>query len=104
MRMCLLNNYVGEIDDLPGCSQIAVSHSVFALKKGAGQGRQANEQRLNIMAELGYDYTLCTSNLTNGPQRTILESNGWTLLASFTSSKTGNLVGVWGRHVPLHSS
>ena len=89
----------GEIDSLPGCSQIGVSHSVFCPPehRTKGAGTEANRRRLTLMkADYGYDYALCTVDLSNHAQLRILAANGWTQLDSFLSSKTGHKVGIFG--------
>jgi hypothetical protein len=88
---------IGEIDNLPGCSQVAVFHSVFVPPKerGVGNGRIAHAERLVEAEHLGYDLCICTAQLSNTAQIRILESYNWTKIKEFTSTKTGNLVGVF---------
>jgi predicted GNAT family acetyltransferase len=88
---------IGEIDNLPGCSQVAVFHSVFVPsgQRGKGLGRVAHAERLVEAENLGYDICLCTAQLSNTAQVRILEENKWELVKSFTSTKTGNLVGIF---------
>lgn len=95
-----LNHVVGEIDSLPGCTQVGVSHSVFLpeAKRGLGLGDHANKMRLDLMRdELGYDYALCTVDVKNTAQLSVLNKNGWVRLSSFSSSKTGNTVAIYGK-------
>lgn len=99
MRMCLGGVY-GEIDTLPGCTQVAVSHGVFVPlgKRGKGLGRAAQAERLSVIKEgLGYDFAVCTVDLKNAAQKTILTDAGWEFLKSFRSSKTGHEVALFGR-------
>lgn len=88
---------IGEIDNLPGCSQIAVFHSVFVLPglRGKGLGKQAHAERLVEAENLGYDVAMCTAQLSNEPQIRILEENKWERVHVFTSKKTGNAVGIF---------
>lgn len=90
---------IGEIDNLPGCSQVAVLHSVFTRCRGIGLGKAAHKERLADVDILGYDATICTADSTNQPQLKILEANGWNKLAEFRSTKTGHLVGIWYKHI-----
>jgi RimJ/RimL family protein N-acetyltransferase len=91
---------IGEIDSLPGCSQVAVFHSVFNPgEKAKGVGRLAHDARLQEAHHLGYDVAMCTVNMENIPQLRILEKAGWTNVTSFKSSKTGHTVGVFFRDV-----
>lgn len=90
----------GEIDNLPGCSQIGVSHSVFVPPelRNKGRGKEANKRRLTSMkVDYGYDYALCTADMNNAPQIKILAANNWNFLGSFKSSKTGHFVGIYGK-------
>lgn len=101
MRMCLEGVY-GEIDTLPGCTQVAISHGVFVPlgKRGKGSGKAAQAARLSVLKDgLGYDYAICTVDLKNAAQKHILEEAGWRYLSSFTSSKTGHQVAVFGRNL-----
>ncbi len=88
---------LSNIDDLPGCSQIGVFHSVFVPlgQRSNGLGAKGHQERLAEAERLGYDTVLCTAQLSNTAQISILEANHWTHVHSFTSSKTGNLVGVF---------
>lgn len=90
---------VSEIDNLPGCSQIAVFHSTFLPPdaRGKGLGGDAHYDRIAEARLLGYDAAVCTCMMTNRPQVQILEKAGWKVVHQFTSDKTGNLVGLWVR-------
>ena len=91
----------GEIDSLPGCSQIAVSHAVFLpeAQRNKGLGRAAHEQRLLWMTLQGYDVALCTIDSKNLTQRNILLTSGWRNVWSFVSQKTGHQVLVYMRNL-----
>lgn len=99
MRMNI-DGVIGEIDSLPGCSQIAVSHSVFnAGERGQGIGKFANKKRKDIaFNQLGYDLMLCTVNVGNYAQLQVLRANGWYRLHIFKSRKTGHDVELWACH------
>jgi predicted GNAT family acetyltransferase len=88
---------IGEIDNLPGCSQIAVFHSVFVPPnmRGHGLGRIAHAERLVEAEHLGYDVTMCTTDSSNEAQTKILKENNWSLVHTFKSSKTGHTVNLW---------
>ena len=91
---------VGEIDNLPGCSQIAVFHSVFTRKdvvKGKGMGKYAHFQRIQEARLLGYDSAICTVDASNSVQLAILAKNGWKEVHEFLSSKTGHTVKLFVR-------
>lgn len=88
---------ISEIDNLPGCSQVAVFHSVFVpigLRK-SGLGGKAHKARLDEARKLGYQMAVCTVSESNGPQKSILEDNEWKRVYVFASEKTGHLVGLW---------
>lgn len=90
---------IEEIDNLPGCSQIAVSHGVFVPKehRGTGKGGDAHTERLATMSDLGYDYALCTVDAANTAQIKILKKNNWKKLDKFVSSKTGHKIALYGK-------
>lgn len=90
-----------ELDSLPGCSQIVVSHAAFVPKekRGEGLGDIVHKRRLNQMAALGYDAALCSCTSSNEAQKKILLKNGWTNVWSFDSSKTGNTVLIWMKNL-----
>ena len=92
-----IDGVIGELDSLPGCSQIAVSHAVFVppANRGTGLGSLAHKKRLLLCKELGYDVVMCTANMENTPQISILNKNRWVKLQEFRSSKTGNIVGIF---------
>lgn len=93
-----LNGVIGEIDSLPGCTQIGVSHSVFLPKefRGKGLGIQAGIARCKLaFEELGYDGLLCTVDSANEAQRSVLRHVGWGHLTTFNSRKTGHTVELW---------
>lgn len=74
-----IDGVYGEIDSLPGCTQVAVSHAVFLPPKerGKGKGTAAHGKRLKMLKEdLGYDYTLCTVDSQNQHQREIMQTHG----------------------------
>lgn len=92
---------VGELDSLPGCTQVAVSHSVFVPPsiRGQGKGKAANERRCQDAYALGYDYIMCTSDAANVAQNHILVENGWKSIDRFVSRKTGHTVLLWGKQL-----
>lgn len=100
MRMNL-GGVIGELDTLPGCTQIVVSNSVFVPQelRGQGRGTQANKNRMKIAHELGYDMMICTVSEDNENQRKVLTKNGWSKYTEFKSRKTGHTVELWGIHL-----
>lgn len=89
---------VCEIDTLPGCSQVAVSHSVFCPQalRGKGVGKFAHGDRMyQLREEMQYDAVVCTVNTQNTAQVHILESNGWLKACEFLSRKTGHRVAIY---------
>jgi L-amino acid N-acyltransferase YncA len=96
------NDYgvVGEIDSLPGCSQVAVFHSVFnPTERQKGRGKIAHQARLDKARYLGYNLAVCTVDLNNVAQLKILESFGWKQAEIFCSSKTGHRVGLFTKEI-----
>jgi GNAT superfamily N-acetyltransferase len=92
-----------EIDNLPGCSQVAVSNQAFVKVgfRGKGVGTKLHQERLKVIEDLGYDYALCTVDLSNTAQISILTKAEWLQIDSFVSSKTGHRVGIFGKHFDL---
>lgn len=95
-----------EISDLPGCDQIAVSHSAFILPelRHKGYGSYNHLARLHRMHDMHYDLALCTTRADNLPQIRILAKNGWKRLYSFNSKKTGSHVILWVRDLSSYKS
>lgn len=87
------------LDALPGCNQVCVSHGAFMFKGTRGQGHGTQEQKyaLNMMKDLHYDYALCTVRATNVAQRAIMEKNGWSTLDQFKSSYSDEYIILYGR-------
>lgn len=94
-----LDGVCGEISTLPGNSNVAVSHAVFvpASMRGKGLGTKAQEKRLELMKNLGYDYVLCTVRQDNSAQIHVLLKFGWRELSSFASSRSEGLILIFGR-------
>lgn len=90
-----------ELHSMPGCPQVCISCRAFIYKerRECGLGTDANTNRLQQMADLGYDYALATVDATNTAQIRIMEHNGWTNLASFDSSSTGHPIILYGRRI-----
>jgi RimJ/RimL family protein N-acetyltransferase len=98
-----LSNQFGfsELDPLPGCSQVVVSHNsvIYKEHRGLGHGTRANKFRIEKAKFLGYDYILCTVDGSNEAQLRILKNNGWKKLDSFDSRKTGHNVIIFGKRL-----
>lgn len=90
-----------EFDNLPGCSQVVVSHSMFLNPEERGKklSEHLAMKRVFHARDLGYDYMLCTVCTTNKAQLKVIERNGWERLTSFKSSKTEHEVLIYGRKV-----
>lgn len=92
-----------EVDSLPGCTQMAVSHSLFTPDKyrGKGLGKRGMLARLKQIEGLGYDCVMCTTSMSNKAQTFILMWTGWIIVHRFTSTKTGNVVSVWVKNINI---
>lgn len=85
--------YSGEVTPLPGCADIAVSHAVYCHNgSGGGGGREAMQQRLLQLKELGYSAVMCTVNAENARQLHILEKEGWTIGLDIHNKRTKNRI------------
>lgn len=92
---------VYETESLPGCNQIMVSFSVFTLPEHRGKGMGINHmmERLRHYKKLEYDVVICTVNVDNSVQRRILKQTGWEPAFVFNSTRTGNMIHLWYRHL-----
>jgi RimJ/RimL family protein N-acetyltransferase len=92
---------IGEIDDLQGCSQIAVFHSAFVLPEHRNKqlGLDAHLSRIEEASAHGYNCAICTVDAKNAAQVAILEKAGWHKVWDFDSSKTGHVVEVYMREI-----
>lgn len=106
------NGVISRIDELIGCSQVAVFNSSFVFNKnnkGKGHGTSAHEERIIEAIRLGYDAAICTVVSTNTAEIAILKKFGWRKVAEFHSSKTDNDVQLWFidlkslNHVPAYN-
>jgi len=88
-----------ELDSLPGCAQICVSHNafVFPVMRGQKKAEDWHKRRLAEIKRLGYDRVICTVRINNLAQIKILERNGWSKMHEFTSSYSGNVVQLYIR-------
>jgi hypothetical protein len=95
------NGVIGEIDNLPGCSQVAVFHSVYSPpdRRQVGFGGAAHKLRIEQARFLGYDAAVCTIDMKNEAQLAILEKNQWDNVLTFKSKKTVNMVGIFVREI-----
>lgn len=89
---------ISRIDELSGCSQVAVFNSSFVLEvdqRRKGLGTTAHGERIKEALKLGYDAALCTVIDSNKAEIAILKKFKWVKLAEFHSSKTNNNVQIW---------
>ena len=87
-----------EIDSLPSQPQVAHCHGFFVYHelRGMGHAHTLKQHQWKTLRDLGYDYATCTVCSSNAAQKRVLERSGWSKLAEFTSSKTGEPVEMWG--------
>ena len=90
-----------EIDSVPSQPQIAHCHAFFVPNdlRGRGLAHTLKFHQKVTLASLGYDYATCTVCGSNAAQHRVLTRAGWVRIASFTSSKTGEEVEIWGWEV-----
>lgn len=89
---------IGHLDNLPGCSQVGVSHGAFVQpsERGKGVGQMAHTARLRMAEEsLSYDCLICTVNMDNKAELAILAKNDWRRATVFTSSNSGHKIGLF---------
>ena len=87
-----------EIDSLPSQPQVAHCHAFFVPVGLRGQklAHLLKKHQNEVLAKLHYDFATCTVCSSNAAQKRVLARAGWARLASFTSSKTGEEVELWG--------
>jgi RimJ/RimL family protein N-acetyltransferase len=90
-----------EVNSFPCCSQIAILNHSFIEKeyRGVGLGTELHKERLNLVTDLGYDYTMCTVKSTNIPQIKILQKAGWKQLDQFFNRETESLILIFGKQL-----
>ena len=90
-----------ELNPFPGCNQIVVSNHSFIRKnlRGNGLGSTEHGNRLSLIKELGYNYSLCTVKDCNVPQIKILEKFGWKLLDTFFNEETESKIRIYGKNI-----
>lgn len=86
-----------EIDSIPGCSQLAISHGFFIKSQHRHQnfGSANHQLRLDRAKDLCYDCMIATVDAANESEKKILTKNGWKCLHSFKNSKTEHTVEIW---------
>lgn len=92
----------GELSPLPGSgAHICVSHHAEVREeyRGKGHGDRLHKERLKIMKEEGFSYSLCVVNSMNKPQLKIMEKNKWKLLETIHSGCSGHTVLLYGRKI-----
>ena len=100
MRYCTKFGFY-ELNPFPGCNQIVVSNHAFINKaaRGQGHGRKQQEDRLENIKALGYDYVVCTVKATTVAEIKNLVRTGWKQLDSFLNRETENTVQLWGKSI-----
>lgn len=90
-----------EIDSVHSQPQVAHCHAFFVPNDLRGQGLAhiLKSHQKATLASLGYDFATCTVCGSNAAQQRVLTRAGWVRIASFTSSKTGEEVEIWGCEV-----
>jgi GNAT superfamily N-acetyltransferase len=95
----IFQNEFGEyqLDPMPGCGTIAISHGIFVRPnlRGRGLGKAQHVERLQKARDMNYECLLATVNATNAPQIHIMEQQGWKRLESFHSVKCESYIGIW---------
>ena len=90
-----------EIESVPSQPQMAHCHGFFVSTdhRGNGCAHDLKDNQNRMLAALGYDFATCTVCGSNTAQKKVLARAGWERLASFVSSKTDEVVELWGWHV-----
>lgn len=100
MRYQTPNGYY-EFNQFPGCAQLIVSNHAFIKKehRGKGFGQQAQLNKLNLAAELGYNCIICTVKASNMREKYILQKNNWKHVWSFFNTESETEIEIWIRNL-----
>lgn len=87
-----------EIVPMPGQPQIAICHGlgVPTHLRDKGLGSKLKEAQNQLIAELLYDYAICSVSSTNAKQKHILAKYGWTRLDFFQNTRQSEETEIWG--------
>jgi hypothetical protein len=87
--------------EMPGCSGILVSVGSYIYEpyRNCGLGTILNGLRIQLAKQIGASLLLCTSAVSNKPQRAILDKNGWEILHQFTNKHTSNTINLDCRRI-----
>lgn len=90
-----------EFNQFPGCSQLIVSNHAFIKKeqRGKGYGQEAQRNKLNLAAELGYNCIICTVRESNTREKHILSKNNWKHVHTFFNTQTESRIEIWIRDI-----
>ena len=90
-----------EIDSVPSQPQVAHCHAFFVPigMRGKGLAHDLKTNQNMVLSALGYDFATCTVCGNNAAQKRVLTKAGWSMIASFVSSKNGDPVELWGWQV-----
>lgn len=90
-----------ELDPMPGCSRVGISHGlqIFDNFRGRGFGTWAMGERLKKAKELGYEVLIATVVEGNVAEERILEKFKWRRVTVFNNLKTGHTVNLWMKHL-----
>src|SRR5258708_22355432 len=83
-----------EIDPMPGCPRVGISHGlvIYPEFRGKGNGTKAMEERIENARKLGYDVLIATVICGNIQEEKILRNFGWKEVTIFLN------------HTPMHDS
>lgn len=85
-----------ELMPMINCCGICVSTMAQVNKdyRGKGLGTLLNSFRIDLARHLGYSLLLCTDDMANVNQRTILQKNGWKDIHTFFNARTQHTVAI----------
>lgn len=90
-----------DLDPLPGCPEVGVSHAmcIFGKHRGKGYGARALEERCKLVKTLGFAMLICTVASGNKPQEKLLPRAGFRSVSFFDNERTGNRVVLWVKNL-----
>jgi len=90
-----------EIDPMPGCPRVGISHALQINEgcRGIGYGTRAMDERIEKARELGYEVLIATVVAGNVAEEKILERFKWRPITTFDNLKTGHTVNLWVKNI-----
>lgn len=89
------------ITPMPGQPMVAICHSFGVPEplRGQGYGHQLKAAQNAKLAEMLFDYAICTVAAANEKQKRVLTRGGWKFLTAFRNTRSCEMTEQWGWEV-----